>query len=74
MPQAATKFGPWVVTESSSAPVTNNTTRWPEFALKVDALNALAQIPDQSPAIVDFIIQLSNTDVTNWTDKGSIAT
>jgi hypothetical protein len=72
---ATTLVGLYSVTDSASAPVTQNLTRWPVFAQKEDCIKALCGMPG-NPAIEDVIMRLSNTDTSDWTaaSKGSVAT
>jgi hypothetical protein len=61
------------ITPSNSAPATTETTRWPAFGSKSEALSALAQVTPSSPSLADAIMRLSNSDPTSWADRGSVA-
>jgi hypothetical protein len=60
-------------TSSSSAPTTDNTTRWPVYATKEDCLQDLeSAVGGGTVALMVILKRLSNTDTSTWSDKGSI--
>lgn len=59
------------ITSSSSAPVTDQTSRWPVYATKAALLTDLFNAPEKGAAHFEIIKRLSNTDTSTWADKGS---